>query len=306
MENSQIPLLDIKKLGTINYAEIKSEVLIPDEKFLSKSEHHHLFHINRIEEYRNREFSPIPPHRKTVHDCMFLTNGYSLRTKGIDQYKFGENQFFFQPALQISSHEYISEDAEGFYMHFSQEIFHTLSFNYLKNFPFLDFFENPIITIPSEVQKTIINIFERIETIYSDFSKSDLDLVSWYLMAMMTEVKKFVTVEKSEKHNHAASIVKQYKNALTQHIHEKQTVKDYADFLNITPNHLNKCVKSILQKTAQELLKEMLIVEAKFLLRYSDLSISEISYNLCNQSPSNFIRFFKSQTGLTPKEFLSQ
>ena len=125
-------------------------------------------------------------------------------------------------------------------------------------------------------------------------------------MALMTEVKKFVTVEHNEKNNHAAYIVKQYKNALTQHIYEKQTVKDYADMLSITPNHLNKCVKNILQKTAQQLLKEMVIVEAKFLLRYSDLSISEISYNLCNQSPSNFIRFFKDQTGLTPKEFISQ
>jgi AraC-like DNA-binding protein len=296
----------MKKIGKIDFSEIKSEALIPDNRILSKSEFIHLLHINRIEEYRDKVNLPVPPHRKTVHDCMFLTKGYAVRTKGIDKYKFKENQVFFQPALQISSHEQLSEDAAGFYVHFSPEIFDKQSFNYLNNFPFLEVFGNPIVTIPQSERKSIVNIFERIKELYNNFSHSDLDLVSWYLMALMTEVKKYVIADKEDINNHSTYIVIQYKNSLTQHIYEKQSVKDYADLLNITPNHLNKCVNTVLQKTAQQLLKEMIIVEAKFLLRYSDFSISEISYNLGHQTPSNFIRFFKMNTGLTPKEFVNQ
>jgi AraC-like DNA-binding protein len=73
--------------------------------------------------------------------------------------------------------------------------------------------------------------------------------------------------------------------------------------LNVTPNHLNKCVKTTTDKTAQDLLNEMLILEAKSLLKYSNLQIAEIAVKLCNQTPSNFARFFKSQTGISPKEY---
>ncbi|WP_409024985.1 helix-turn-helix domain-containing protein [Jiulongibacter sediminis] len=66
---------------------------------------------------------------------------------------------------------------------------------------------------------------------------------------------------------------------------------------------MNKCVKKITHKTAQELLNEMIIMEAKSLLKYTDLQVAEVAVRLCNQNPSNFSRFFKSQTGYSPKAY---
>jgi AraC family transcriptional regulator, transcriptional activator of pobA len=45
-------------------------------------------------------------------------------------------------------------------------------------------------------------------------------------------------------------------------------------------------------------------LEAKTLLKFSKLQIAEIAVRLCDQTPSNFARFFKNQTGLTPKQYL--
>ncbi|MDH4461230.1 MAG: AraC family transcriptional regulator [Flectobacillus sp.] len=39
-------------------------------------------------------------------------------------------------------------------------------------------------------------------------------------------------------------------------------------------------------------------------MKFSKLQISEIAVNLFDQTPSNFSRFFKSQTGITPKQYL--
>ncbi len=305
-ETLKIPLLDFTHIDQINFKEDEYQSLIPNLESAPIRELHHLFHINRIESYIKKMTLPVPPHRKNVSDCIFLTKGHSVRTKGIDKYRFGKNQFFFLPAQQISSHEFISDDAEGYFIHFSHEIFHTLSFRYLKNLPFLDLFGNPVVTIPDQLQQTILNIFLRLESIYKNFCRSDLDIVSWYIMALMTEAKRYIREEKGEKKNSASEITKNYKNLLSRYIYEKQSVNDYADMLNVSPNHLNKCVRQVLKKTAQALLKEMIIVEAKFLLRYSNLSTSEISYKLCDQTPSNFIRFFKQQTGITPKDFINQ
>ena len=71
----------------------------------------------------------------------------------------------------------------------------------------------------------------------------------------------------------------------------------------ITADHLNKCVKTTLGKTAQELMADMIILEAKVLLKQTPLSVSEIAFKFSETNPSDFTRFFKAKTGMTPKEY---
>ena len=268
------------------------------------SSQHHLFHINRLEDYVDKLSFPLPPHRKTIYDLIFITKGNSLRSKGLNQYEIQANQFFFLPALQLTSHESMSSDVEGYFLHFSAELFVDYP-HILKPFSFLKFLSNPIITVPANHQEPILNIFQRLEKLYQEIQKEDLHLVRWYLLALFTEANRYINVENDlGKDNAASRLTSRFKDALSQHIYEKQSVRAYADLLHVTPNHLNKCVKNTLDKTAQNLLNEMLILEAKSLLKYSDLSIAQIAEQLCGQSPSNFTRFFKSQTGTSPKQFL--
>lgn len=292
----EIPTLKPSLSDTFHFGKIDWEWTI--------SEQHHLFHINRIEDYLDKLLFPLPPHRKTTYDLIFLTQGSSLRSKGLNQYKILKSQFFFLPPFQITSHESMSKDAKGFYLHFSPELFSGYP-QVLDSFSFLSFLSDPIVAIPQVAQKPILNIFSRLESIYQNLKKDDLSMVSWYLLSMFSEVNRFVEKkEKSSNENAADRLTSKYKDALMQHIYERQQVKDYAEILHVTPNHLNKCTKFSLNKTAQNLLNEMLILEAKSLLKFSELSVSQIAEKLCKQTPSNFSRFFKSQTGLSPKQYL--
>lgn len=268
--------------------------------------HHELFHINRLEEYRDKLKFPLPPHRKTVYDFVFLKRGFSKRSKGLNHYTFGEGEFFFLPPYQITTHEFMSEDVEGYFCHFDAQLFRTGFFQVsLDSFSFLQFLASPLVKIPIEAQKPILNSLERLENLYSQANKGDLELIIVYLLSLLLEVKKYVTYDvNTSQGTSAVHVTQQFKNALMQEIYQKQTVAEYADLLNITPNHLNKCVKTCTHKTAQDLLNEMLILEAKSLLKYSNLQIAEIAVKLCNQTPSNFARFFKSQTGVSPKQYL--
>jgi AraC-like DNA-binding protein len=47
----------------------------------------------------------------------------------------------------------------------------------------------------------------------------------------------------------------------------------------------------------------MILLEAKVLLAQTDLSVSEIAYQIGKQDPSNFGRFFRTKMGITPKEY---
>ncbi|APA63710.1 helix-turn-helix domain-containing protein [Maribacter sp. 1_2014MBL_MicDiv] len=264
---------------------------------------HDDFHINRIDDISDKKRFHVLPHRKTFHDFFFLTKGTSRRSKGLNSYEIKAPAIFFLPAYQITEHDMISEDAQGFYCHFHERILDIFPKGILtERFVFFQYQSNPIVQLNTRTQEIIATILERLFTIYRGESSSK-NLISLYLMTIFEELKSEMpeVVTKNRKSNF--EITKRYKHALAKHIYDYQNITDYADLLNVTPNYLNKCVKTAIDKTAQDLLKEMLILEAKTLIKHSELNVSEIAVKLCNQTPSNFARFFKKQTGLSPKEY---
>ena len=172
----------------------------------------------------------------------------------------------------------------------------------LTEFPFLQFNGNPLIKVDENSKQHVLNILHRLEREYTQDDKFDLDIIRANLLALLLEVKKFASQEKITE-NSAFRITQQYKNKLTRYIYEKHSVAEYASMLAVSPNHLNKCVKATTGKSAQELLSEMILLEAKVLLKQTALTINEIAWKIGKEDPSDFIRFFKSKTNLTPTEY---
>lgn len=300
MEKSgKIPILKPSELNDFHFKKIKWNPTISEPK-------HDYYHINRLEDYINEISFPLPPHRKTLHDFIFLKKGSSKRSKGLNNYTFNASELFFLPAFQITEHLAMSPDVEGFYLHFDEKIFDFLPKNYLSdNYPFFQNHTSPILKIGLNTQIQIEQILNRLIGLYETDYEVNTNLIASYLLSVFEEIKKDQPKETKKIKNAFSQITEQYKNALAQHIYQKQSITEYAHILNISPNYLNKCVKNNTNRTAQDLLNEMLILEAKTLLKFSNLQIAEIAANLCDQTPSNFSRFFKKQTGITPKEYLN-
>ncbi len=77
----------------------------------------------------------------------------------------------------------------------------------------------------------------------------------------------------------------------------------YANALDITPKHLSRTIKTQTGVSAVEWIERFVILEAKVLLKSSRLNIQQISDQLNFPSQSFFGKYFKKQTGLSPKEF---
>lgn len=92
--------------------------------------------------------------------------------------------------------------------------------------------------------------------------------------------------------------------ALVRDYHIKErSLGFYADKLYLTPKYLSKLIKSISGKSAHEWIDSFVVLEAKNLLKYSDMSIKSIVYELNFPNQTTFYRFFKAQTGMTPSEY---
>ena len=83
---------------------------------------------------------------------------------------------------------------------------------------------------------------------------------------------------------------------------EKQRVNEYTQMLGISRTYLNQKLKSF-GHSASDLINARILIEAKKEILYTNLSINEIAYNLNFSEASNFNRFFKKLTGITPNQF---
>lgn len=77
----------------------------------------------------------------------------------------------------------------------------------------------------------------------------------------------------------------------------------YADKINTSPQNLNAACRKAANKSASEILAEFITSEAKRLLLYTNMSVSEISFALGFTDSSHFVKYFKRFTGQTPQLF---
>lgn len=77
----------------------------------------------------------------------------------------------------------------------------------------------------------------------------------------------------------------------------------FADKLNLSPNYFGDLIKKTTGKSPREYIRDRIISVAKHRIFYTDLSISEIAYQLGFTYPQHFMRLFKQQMGYTPSEY---
>lgn len=79
-------------------------------------------------------------------------------------------------------------------------------------------------------------------------------------------------------------------------------IKEFAALLHVHPVHLSNTVKEVTGRSTCSWYEEELVTISKELLQETDLTIATIARQL-TYDPSNFTKFFKHYTGVTPKQF---
>ena len=83
----------------------------------------------------------------------------------------------------------------------------------------------------------------------------------------------------------------------------ERKVAFYVEQLRLTPNHLSSVIRQQSGQTVMQWLNERTILQAKVLLKHSDLSSSDIAFRLGFTEATLFSRFFRRETDMTPKEY---
>lgn len=98
-------------------------------------------------------------------------------------------------------------------------------------------------------------------------------------------------------------VFEQFLRLVTQYHITERRVEFYASKMYLTPKYLSKLIKKVSGRPAPDWIDSMVVMEAKNMLKYSEMTIKEISERLNFGSVPVFHKFFKSHTGVTPKQW---
>lgn len=256
----------------------------------------------------NRHFEVQYPHRHDFFEVLFLTRGSGVHSIDNNEYEIKPPCIFFLSPGQ--THKLVlSKDIAGYIFLFTAEFYllDRSNKNKLLEFPF--FFnlkqENPPLHLTNGHQKEFLTtLFEKgcqemnsTEASNQEFILALLDLILNTCNKLYP--KEVRAIEKKKGH----ILVKRLRALIEEKYQQNLSIKEYASYLNVTENHLTQTVKFLTGKTSKELIIDKQILEAKRLLIHSDLSITEISYQLHFNDQSYFTKFFKKHAQMTPNDF---
>ena len=159
----------------------------------------------------------------------------------------------------------------------------------------------------AEMLHKYVNLALDITKTDSQFVKESIGgLVSsvfYQFAGFLANSKRREDMEKPVRTTRQRQMLEQFmKLAINDHARE-HLVGYYADKMCVTPKYLSKIVKETSGRSVPDWLSELLILDAKNMLRHTDMTIKEISARLNFPSQSFFFRFFKNHTGQTPTQY---
>jgi len=162
----------------------------------------------------------------------------------------------------------------------------------------------PIVQIPKED-------LLQFETLWNMFSieiqsKDSLQIEMLQIMLkryLILCTRLFKVQEQYPKEKIESEIIREFSFLVEQHFKTKHSVAEYAELLNKSPKTLSNIFSKISSKTPLKYIQERIMMEARRRLRYTEMQIQEIAYEIGYNDVHAFSRFFKNQEGVSPSVF---
>ena len=217
-----------------------------------------------------------------------------------------------QSSLHISSGESIreisaSKDIQGFHIIFSSEFqvemrttrHSPISIQLKKEFPYQEFTDDEYDMIITSVRR-LVRYFEDTTHCYQSIVvKNEVQNLLLNISTKRRKQHGYIMDNAS----HQEVIRERFKNLVAGNSDRQHSVSWYANAMFISPDYLSKIIREYDGTSARAWINASIIEKANFLMMQSNLTLKEISDKLNFPDQSSFGRFFKSNTGQSPKEY---
>lgn len=263
-------------------------------------------------------------HQINEKSISFMMDFYSIALKRVDGIKmlYGQSEYDFDEGLmsflapgqvlRIEIEPNASNSRSGYLLQIHLDFFwkSTLAKS-IKQYEFFHYSTKEALFLSDKEETIITAIFEGIKQEYhTNIDKFSKELIITQIELLLKYSDRFYNRQfiTREIKNHeilakTEELINNYFNSVNLLEKGLPTVQYVAEKLNISPNYLSNLLKLHTGQSTQQHLHNKLIEKAKEKLSTTNLSVSEIAFEMGFEHPQSFSKLFKNKTNQSPLEF---
>lgn len=273
-----------------------------------------VFDLIKLEDHLDQmQNDALSPHSVPYYKIIWFTEGKGRHKVDFAHLDIHDNSVLFISENQPQAFDKL--DYKGFIIRFNKE-FLVQKESDVDFFVRCVLFNSPIQEPLCYLGKNAINKLKNYIVLIKDelnnersFGKEET--LRLFLKAFLIQVQrcKLYNVKNKDLSNikfivdEKRNLLIQFVNLIEEHFKDGYNLSQYSSILNISTRTLSNITQTILNKNPSEIIQERVLLEAKRLLLYSNMTTREIGFSLGFSDPSYFVKFFKKHTDKTPLQF---
>jgi AraC-like DNA-binding protein len=288
--------------------KVKDTIPVYDICSLGGTDHQHAdIMAERFADYLKVHPNLHLAHGHSFYHLVLFTKGGGHFTIDFSRFPVTAGQVYFMAPGQVHSWSFEGE-TDGYVVNFSEALFQS----FLKDPQFLEQFrffyadasEQVIILTPDEqrradelLREAVTELQER-RPFHTDAAR--MQILLFLILAARSGTATSSSAARTQPN---ALVLQNFRRLVNSYYSQYKLPKDYAAMLYVTPNYLNALCNDLLGRSAGDVIRERILLEAKRQLVNLDESIAGIGYNLGFTDNSYFTKFFRKYTGQAPEDF---
>lgn len=269
-----------------------------------------LVHFNEDNPF-NTEMAPIYD-VLSFYKITFITKNSGRLKYGQDYYDYNEgSMLFLAPNQLVGSTDYNSKTyCYLLLIHPDFLLGHPLA-KKIKQYGYFSYSSNEALHLSDTEKEIILSVYQIMENeLNSRVDEFSQEVMIAQIELMLSYVNRFYKRQFITRKAVNNDILQKTETILNDYLNNQEslhqgvpTVQYLSDQLNISPGYLSDMLRSLIGQNTQQYIHEKLIEKAKERLTTTELTVSEIAYELGFEHPQSFSKLFKTKTNVSPLEF---
>ncbi len=253
-----------------------------------------------------QDHSQFEHHKIAFFVILFITHQEGKHSINYKDYDYEKGSVF--TLRKNSIHKFYPTKAKGKLLVFTEDfvIRHSDKTETLKLFQlFNEMLGSPKIQLNNSDFIEIKSLINQIDKEYSGINDShSVEIIRSLTQVLVHKLFRIKSKENEnlEKNNYQVKFIS-LQELVERDCFKSRKVSYYAHELGVTSRTLNNLTQSIIGKRTKSFIDEIAILQIKRLIANSQLSLTEIAYESGFDDPTNFFKYFRKNTGISPKQF---
>jgi AraC-like DNA-binding protein len=245
--------------------------------------------------------------------CVALKREATGKIKyGQQHYDYDKGVLSFTAPNQVQYLDLKTMDCEskGFVLIFHEDFLlkHALATT-ISNYGFFSYAVNEALHLSEDEESDLLEILSKIDKECSHIDKYTQEIILSHIETLLQYSNRFYERQFITRKNNNHQLLVKFEKFLNDYFDKKSsedgllTVHQMAEMMNLSPNYLSDLLRFHTGQNTQQHIHEKLISKAKEKLSTTDLSVSEIAYELGFEHSQSFSTLFKKKTSVSPLEF---